>query len=288
MGHVQRKPAWLKATIPGGQGYSTVAQILRDERLPTVCREARCPNIGECYNSGTATFLLLGDTCTRNCRYCAINNGKPTPADPDEPQRVARAVVRLQLQYAVLTSVTRDDLADGGASHFAATVTEIMFRSPETRVEVLIPDFAPRSIENLQILMERTPFVINHNIETAASLFPSLRPAGSYSTSLTILAEVSSKGMRAKSGLMIGLGEDMEDIHRTIDDLANAGVSILTVGQYLQSSKTNVPVARYYHPDEFVAIADHAREAGIPTVFSAPNVRSSYHAADAAGMDTNE
>ena len=244
--------------------------------------EAHCPNVGECMGCGTATFLILGDTCTRNCRYCSVTQGVPIPQDMDEPMRVGDAVATLGLTYAVITSVTRDDLPDGGAGHFAETVRAIRECAPSARVELLIPDFLHAAPGSLGAVFSAAPDVINHNIEVARPLFPKLRPQGDYRRSLAVLREVSAAGFPAKSGLMIGFGETTDDITRTLEDLRAAGVAILTVGQYLQSKKDGFPVAYYYHPNEFEEIGETARRMGFSSVQSAPLVRSSYRAGEDA------
>lgn len=238
--------------------------------------------MGECMGCGTATFLILGDTCTRNCRYCSVAQGTPRPLDLDEPMRVGGAVGTLGLAYAVITSVTRDDLIDGGAGHFAETVRAVRECAPSARIELLIPDFLHAAPNSLERIFSAAPDVINHNIEVAKPLFKGLRPKGDYSHSLNLLREVSGAGFPAKSGLMIGFGESTEDITRTLEDLRTAGVSILTVGQYLQSKRDGFPVARYYHPDEFEEIGEAAKGMGFLAVRSGPLVRSSYRAGEYA------
>lgn len=275
-----RKPPWVRFSIPGGKDYLRVRQALGEGGLHSVCAEAGCPNIGECFNSGTATFLILGDTCTRNCRYCAVNSGKPGPVDENEPVKLARAVEKLGLTYTVITSVTRDDLPDGGAGIYCRTIAAVRERGPGCRIEVLIPDFMPRWRENLQLVLDAAPDVVNHNIEVAGELYEKLRPGGDYTVSLSILREISRAGLPAKSGLMIGFGETMDDIYATLDDLVQAGCSLLTVGQYLQSSREGWPVEKYYHPDEFEEIRRRALKMGFKKVMAGPLVRSSYHAGE--------
>ena len=231
---------------------------------------------------GTATFLILGDTCTRHCRYCSVAQGAPRPPENDEPHRVGQAVKTLGLEYTVVTSVTRDDLADGGAGHFAETVKAVRTFAPKSRVELLIPDFLHASPDSLNCVFSAAPDVINHNIEVAGGLFERLRPDGDRGRSLEVLREIADAGFPAKSGLMIGFGETTDDIIRTLEDLRTAGVTILTVGQYLQSKKNGFPVARYYHPEEFEEIGDIARKMGFGSVRSGPLVRSSYRAAEDA------
>jgi len=278
-----RIPRWISLKIPGGADYVRVKGVIERESLHTVCLEARCPNIGDCFSCGTATFLIMGDVCTRNCRYCAVRHGSPAPVDPDEPRRVARAVAELGLEYAVVTSVTRDDLPDGGAALFAGTVSAIRELSPSCRVEVLLPDFRADMENSLSRVIGAGPHVINHNIETVGPLFPVLRPQGDYALSLRLLARAASSGIPVKSGIMAGLGESMDDIRATMDDLRRAGCSILTVGQYLRSRRENHPVAKYYTPEEFNSIGAIAENLGFTSVLAGPMVRSSYHAGELSG-----
>jgi lipoic acid synthetase len=252
--------------------------MLKAGRLHTICQSARCPNVGECWSRRTATFLILGDTCTRNCGFCAVAKGTPGPPDPGEPDRVAGAVVSLGLAYAVLTSVTRDDLPDGGAAHFAAVIRALRAASPATRVEALIPDFAGDTAA-LETVLAARPEVLNHNLETTESLYPAIRRAReNYRRSLGVLAEAKTRGALTKSGLMIGLGESEADILRTFDDLRRAGCDLLTVGQYLRPTAAHRPVSRYYTPEEFDGLAAAARRAGFREVVAGPLVRSSYKA----------
>lgn len=273
-----RIPRWLSLKIPGGSDYVRVKGVIEREKLHTVCMEARCPNVGDCFSAGTATFLIMGDVCTRNCRYCAVRSGTPGPADPTEPGRVARAVSKLGLRYAVITSVTRDDISDGGAALFAETVRTIKELVPDCRVEVLVPDFGPSMEVSIERVIKAGPDVINHNIETVGPLFPSLRPRGDYRLSLRLLARVATSGVPAKSGLMLGLGESMDQIRATLEDLRRAGCSILTAGQYLRSRRENHPVERFYTPDEFERVRELAESMGFERVLAGPMVRSSYHA----------
>ncbi len=283
-----RKPAWFRVPPPWGRVFSKVDRLLQDESLNTVCRSALCPNIGECFNQATATFLLLGDTCTRNCPYCNIDFGKPpAPPDPEEPRRIARAVSVLKLRHAVLTSVARDDLPDGGAAHFARTIEAIHSKCPGTDVEVLIPDFRG-SLESLQIVLDAGPRVLNHNVETVPSLYRKIRPSGDYGRSLELLSrarQMAPDGL-TKSGLMVGLGESLEEIDQVMTDLRESGCDVITIGQYLQPPRGPVPVARYYHPEEFVSLGRRARELGFRQVESGPLVRSSYHAANHVPADS--
>ena len=273
-----QKPAWLKVRLPSHGDFFRVAEILKAGRLHTICQSARCPNIGECWERRTATFLILGDICTRDCGFCAVAKGAPAALDPEEPARVAEAVASLGLAHAVVTSVTRDDLPDGGAAHFAAVIRAVRAKSPATRVEALIPDFGgdPAALETV---LAARPDVLNHNLETTESLYPAIRrPRENYPRSLGVLAAAKARGALTKSGLMIGLGESEADILRTFADLRQAGCDLLTVGQYLQPTAAHPPVARYYTPEEFETLAGAARRAGFLEVVSGPLVRSSYEA----------
>lgn len=272
-----RLPPWLKVPLPGGPRYRGVHSLIERHRLHTVCQEARCPNMGQCFEEGTATFLILGDVCTRRCRFCAITSGRPFPSDPEEPRQVAEAVRTLGLRYAVVTSVTRDDLPDGGAAHFAATVTEIMKLSPHCLVEVLIPDFEGSEVALRQVVAAG-PRVLNHNVETVPSLYPLVRPGGDYGRSLELLHRAKKRGATTKSGMMLGLGEGVAEVHRVMDDLRQVGCDLLTLGQYLRPSREHLPVARFYSPEEFDALAEEARALGFSGVEAGPLVRSSYHA----------
>jgi lipoyl synthase len=273
-----QKPAWLKVRLPSHGDFFRVAEILKAGRLHTICQSARCPNIGECWERRTATFLILGDTCTRNCGFCAVTQGTPQPPDPDEPARVAQAVASLGLAHAVITSVTRDDLPDGGAAHFAAVIGAIRAGSANTRIEALIPDFGGDGAA-LDTVLEARPDVLNHNLETTESLYPAIRrPRENYRRSLGVLAAAKARGALTKSGLMIGLGESEAGILQTFADLRRAGCDLLTVGQYLQPTAAHPPVAKYWTPAEFEALAAAARRAGFREVVSGPLVRSSYEA----------
>jgi lipoic acid synthetase len=273
------KPPWLKRRIPSGPTYQEVQRLLRDTSLHTVCREACCPNLGECYSRGTATFLILGDRCTRSCRFCAVSHGVPLPPDPNEPTRVAEAVEKLGLRYVVITSVTRDDLPDGGAHVFSETIRMIRSKTPGARVEVLIPDFQG-DWEALKTVLEARPDVLNHNIETVPRLYPTVRPAAVYHRSMELLTRVRSldASIPAKSGFMLGLGEMSEEVRQVMRDLLDAGCRILTLGQYLQPSKNHLPVERFIPPEEFAGWKQIALAMGFAEVASGPFVRSSYHA----------
>ncbi len=274
----QRKPSWLRVTGFSGRGYEQVNRLLRHYGLNTVCHAANCPNRGECFNRGTATFLIMGPKCTRNCRFCDIEPGRPAPLDPTEPQRVASASKELNLRHVVVTSVTRDDLPDGGVRHFAATVAALRQELPEASVEILTPDF--RGVpEAVDIVVAARPDVFNHNVETVPRLYPTVRPGADYRRSLDLLRAVGDRSdIVTKSGLMVGVGETRDELLPVFKDLADAGVRVLTIGQYLAPSKEHLPVVRYWHPDEFSDLKRAAEAAGIATVVSAPLVRSSYKA----------
>ncbi len=277
------KPEWLKVRAPGSERYLELKGLLKGLQLNTVCEDAHCPNIGECWHHGTATFMILGDVCTRACPYCAVAHGKPAGLDTGEPARVAEAIDRMQLAYAVITSVDRDDLADGGASIFAETIRQTRARRPACRIEVLIPDFQGNG-SALQTVLDAAPDVLNHNVETVPRLYRTARPGGRYSRTLELFerARAWSSTIPTKSGLMVGLGEEREEILQVFDDLRATGVSILTIGQYLRPSEKHVPMARYYTPEEFRDLKARALEKGFVHVESAPLVRSSYHAHEQA------
>jgi len=273
------KPSWLKRRLPSGPEYEQMRQLLRRRELHTVCQEAHCPNQFECYAKGTATFMILGDRCSRNCRFCAVRHEPPGPLDPGEPERVVEAVERLGLRYAVITSVTRDDLPDGGAAVFAATIRAIRRRCPTVLVEVLIPDLQGDR-QALATILAADPRVLNHNVETVPRLYPRVRPQARYARSLEVLAAV--KRMRpemiCKSGLMLGLGETGDELRQVWRDLVRAGCDILTMGQYLQPAAANLPVARFLPPHEFAQLQDEALACGFAGVAAGPFVRSSYEA----------
>lgn len=276
-----RKPVWLRTRLPSDPTYQKVRSLLHDGVLHTVCQEARCPNQWECFSRKTATFLILGDRCTRRCRFCAVQHGPETPPDPTEPERVAAAAARLGLRYLVVTSVTRDDLADGGAGAFAEIIRAIRGKIPQARVEVLIPDFQG-SREALQTVLEAGPDVLNHNVETAARLYDKVRPGARYDRSLELLrrSRQMAPTIVTKSGMMLGLGETDREIEETLRDLVRAGCRMLTLGQYLQPSAEHLPVARFLTPEEFEQWRVKALKMGFSEVASSPLVRSSYHAAD--------
>jgi lipoic acid synthetase len=274
-----RKPGWLKVKAPGGPEYAHLKGMMRELGLHTVCEEARCPNIGECWEHKAATFMILGDVCTRNCAYCAVSHGTPTAFDPLEPARLAEAVERMGLAHVVITSVDRDDLPNGGAEAFAGCVTEIRRRLPDTSVEVLIPDFKG-SERALRIVMESRPAILNHNLETAERLYRLARPGGRYDRALELLASARrmDSGALTKSGLILGMGEEWDEIITCLRDLRRSGVNIVTLGQYLRPSERHLPVARYYTTDEFLELREIGLEMGFTHVQSSPLTRSSYHA----------
>ncbi len=275
----ERKPAWLKVRAPGGPTYMRLKALMREWNLHTVCEEARCPNIGECWEERTATFMILGDICTRSCGYCAVTHGKPVWEDREEPERVGRAVAILGLDHVVVTSVNRDDLADGGAAHFAATIRAIRRAAPGCQVEVLIPDFRG-SAEALELVIAARPEILNHNIETVPRLYKRARPGGSYERALGLFARARSMApsLLTKSGMILGLGETTDEILQTMRDLRAVDVNILTLGQYLRPSPRHLPIDRFYHPDEFAELAREGRRMGFAHVEAGPLVRSSYHA----------
>lgn len=274
-----QKPQWLKKRLPSGPDFENVKVLINKSRLHTVCQEAKCPNIWECFSKHTATFLILGERCTRNCRFCAVTHGPLTPPDPKEPARVAKAAQAMSLQYVVVTSVTRDDLPDGGAGLLAHTIREIRNRMPHTKVEVLIPDFQGNA-QALETVLKAHPDVLNHNIETVPRLYSTVRPEAIYARSLELLKRVhiSNATIPTKSGLMLGLGETSDEIHQTLEDLLEAGCRILTLGQYLQPTHKHLPVTRFVTPDEFNHWQKIAYGLGFSEVASGPFVRSSYQA----------
>jgi lipoic acid synthetase len=275
----QPKPAWLKVKAPGSGNYQRLKTLMRTLNLHTVCEEANCPNIGECWSYGTATFMILGDTCTRSCGYCNVLHGAPKAPDPHEPANVASAIHAMELDYVVITSVDRDDLPDGGASHFAQTIGETRARHPRCRVEVLIPDFKGDE-QALRTVLDAKPDVLNHNIETVPRLYRTARPGGRYERALQLLDRSRRYASRipTKSGLMVGLGEEFDEVVATLRDLREAGCQIVTIGQYLRPSLANLPMARYYTPEEFAELKQVGVDLGFGHVESGPLVRSSYHA----------
>jgi lipoyl synthase len=287
-----RKPAWLKVRAPGSPNYMRLRGLMRSLNLHSVCEEAHCPNIGECWEDATATFMILGDVCTRNCGYCAIAHGTPVWEDREEPERIGRAVAELGLEYVVITSVNRDDLADGGAAHWAATIRAVHAHAPACRLEVLIPDFLGRRA-SLETVIAAAPAILNHNTETVPRLYGVARHGGRYERVLELFrhARRVAPALPLKSGIILGLGEERDELVATLRDLVAVGVSILTLGQYLRPSAQHLPVARYYHPDEFAELAEVGRALGFAHVESGPLVRSSYHArrqaeaSDVAGVE---
>ena len=275
----QPKPRWLKKRLPTGPEYEKIKELVGRDRLHTVCQEAKCPNMWECFSQQTATFLIMGSRCTRDCRFCSVAQGPVAPPDPAEPERVAAAARQMGLGYVVITSVTRDDLVDGGAAFFAETIEAVHRRIPAAKVEVLVPDFQGRA-EALQAVLDARPDVLNHNIETVPRLYATVRPQASYRRSLQLLSRVKeyAPGLPIKSGLMLGLGESSEEVRATLKDLIDAGCRILTMGQYLQPSKAHLPVERFVPPEEFEKWRQVAIEIGFSEVASGPFVRSSYHA----------
>ncbi len=278
-----RKPSWLRMKRQGGAGYNDLKKLLRSSHLSTVCESAACPNRGECFSSGTATFLLMGEVCTRHCTFCNIPGGRAGALDPDEPRRVAVAVREMDLRFAVCTSVNRDDLPDGGAAHFAATIREIRALSPGCGVEVLVPDFMGDEAA-LALVLNEYPEVFNHNLETVPRLYPALRTDADYGRSLAVLrtardwSDAHGGAVGIKSGIMLGVGETGDEVVRLMGDAVAHGVQILTVGQYLQPSRRHHPVRRYVEPEEFERLAAAGRELGLDWVEAGPLVRSSYHA----------
>jgi len=282
------RPEWLKVRFPMGGNYGRLQELMRGQELHTVCEEARCPNIGDCWNRGTATFMILGDTCTRSCGFCAVKTGRPGTVDHGEPARVGMAVQRLGLRHAVITSVNRDELEDGGAGIFAETIRWVRRLSPGTTIEVLIPDFKGDR-KALATVMAAQPEILNHNTESVPRLYRRVRPQANYERSLEVLraAKEMDDGALTKSGLMAGLGETKDEMLAVFRDLAANGVDILTVGQYLQPTHDHLPVERYWHPDEFAELKEAALAMGFRHVEAGPLVRSSYHAEEQAGHDAN-
>lgn len=276
---MERKPAWLKVPAPGGPNYLALKQLMRDLRLHTVCEEAHCPNIGECWEHRAATFMILGDVCTRNCAYCAVAHGTPAPLDLGEPARLADAVQQMALRHVVITSVDRDDLPNGGAESFAAAIGEIRRRTPDTSIEVLIPDFKGNA-QALGIVVDARPDILNHNLETIERLYRLARPGGRYPRALELLrrAKTMDPDMLTKSGIICGLGEDWDELLVAMRDLRAQDVDILTLGQYLRPSSQHLPIARYYTPEEFAELRRLGLEMGYRHVEAGPLVRSSYHA----------
>ena len=277
----KRRPGWIRVRAPSGENYEDLQQLMRSKALHTVCEEAGCPNMGECWGSGTATFLMLGDVCTRTCGFCDVKHGRPSTLDWEEPERVAQAVMKMGLKHAVITSVNRDERRDGGAPIFAMVIRRIRQLLPGCSVEVLVPDFKG-SLEALRIVMAARPEILNHNVETVPRLFKHVQPQDRYVWSGAILSNAKSidPDVLTKSGIMVGLGETFEEVQATLRDLRAWGVDIITIGQYLQPSRKHLPIKRYYTPDEFETLKTYGLELGFQWVESAPLVRSSYHAGE--------
>lgn len=275
-GHV-RKPDWLKIRLRGNEQFTRTKSIVENHCLHTICTSGKCPNMGECWSRGTATFMIAGDICTRSCRFCNTLTGKPLPLDPKEPENVAESIRLMQLKHAVITSVDRDDLSDFGAQHWADTIRKIKEVNPDTTVEVLIPDFQGH-LELVDKVIEVAPEIISHNMETVRRISPEVRSAAKYEISLSVLKHIADRGIVAKTGIMVGLGETIEEVHELMDDVKAVGVSVLTIGQYLQPSRKNIPVKEYITPEQFEIYKTVAIEKGFKHVESAPLVRSSYHA----------
>ena len=286
-GPALRKPEWIRVRAGGGERFAEVKRILREAKLHTVCEEASCPNIGECFGHGTATFMIMGDLCTRRCPFCDVAHGRPQPLDPDEPRHLAETIAAMKLSYVVITSVDRDDLRDGGAGHFVECIRAVRALSPATRIEILTPDFRGRADRALAILGQAPPDVMNHNLETVPRLYREARPGSDYAFSLALLRDFKAAhpDVPTKSGLMVGLGETNEEILAVMRDLRAHSVEMLTLGQYLQPSRHHLPVARYAHPDEFRMFEAEAARMGFANAACGPMVRSSYHAdRQAAGV----
>ncbi len=275
-----RKPDWIRVKIPASPAVSDLKKLLRENNLVTVCEEAACPNLPECFTHGTATFMIMGDKCTRRCSFCDVAHGKPDPLDQNEPIHLASTIAKMGLKYVVITSVDRDDLRDGGAGHFTSCITEIRKRNPTIKIEILVPDYRGRMDVALAITGDSLPDVFNHNIETVPRLYKQARPGSDYAHSLKLLQEFKQRypNIPTKSGIMLGLGENNEEIEQTLKDLRAHDVDMITLGQYLQPSRYHMPVARYVTPDEFKRFADIAKELGFKNIASGPLVRSSYHA----------
>jgi lipoic acid synthetase len=280
----RRKPSWIRAKAQAHPRVREIKRILREHNLHSVCEEAACPNLGECFSKGTATFMILGDICTRRCRFCDVATGRPDRPDPEEPRQLAETVAALGLDYVVITSVDRDDLRDRGAGQFVECIREIRARTPGTRIEILVPDFRNRIEAALDRLDEAPPDVFNHNVETVPRLYKPVRPAADYQGSLDLLAAFGERhpDIPTKSGLMVGLGENIGEVEQVMRDLRTHGCNMLTIGQYLQPSAAHLPVARYVHPDEFDRLARVGDDMGFAHVASGPMVRSSYHADEQA------
>lgn len=272
-----KKPDWLKIRLRGNEQFTQTKRIVESHCLHTICTSGKCPNMGECWSRGTATFMIGGEICTRSCRFCNTLTGKPLPLNPKEPENVAESVRLMNLKHAVVTSVDRDDLPDLGSSHWAATIRKIKEVNPATTLEVLIPDFQGR-LDLVDMVIDAQPEIISHNMETVSRISPTVRSAAKYEVSLSVLERIASRGVTAKTGIMVGLGETEEEVLELMDDVLKCGVSVLTIGQYLQPSRKNIPVVEYIHPQQFEKYKTIGLEKGFKCVESAPLVRSSYHA----------
>ncbi len=277
---ILRKPDWIRVRIPASTEVSRIKGILRQRKLASVCEEASCPNLGECFSHGTATFMIMGEICTRRCPFCDVSHGKPNPLDVDEPRHLAEAVAEMKLKYVVVTSVDRDDLIDSGAGHFAECIHQMRVHNPDTTIEVLVPDFRGRMEIALETLTNEPPDVFNHNLETVPRLYRKARPGADYEWSLNLLKryKAANPNVRTKSGLMLGLGEEIEEVKAELRDMREHDIDMLTLGQYLQPSRDHLKVERFVHPDEFAMLKQYAEEIGFAQVASGPLVRSSYHA----------
>jgi lipoyl synthase len=273
----RKKPDWLKIQLPKGENYKAIQQIVEQHGLHTICTSGKCPNMGECWSLGTATFMIAGDICTRSCKFCNTKTGKPLPLDVNEPIKIARSIKLMNLKHAVVTSVDRDDLDDLGATHWAQTIESIKKINPDTTIEVLIPDFQGKNLLIDKVIQQK-PEIISHNLETVRRLTPLVRSAAKYDVSLSVLNHIATNGVRAKSGIMLGLGETRDEIIETMDNLVENSTYILTLGQYLQPTLQHLPVERYVHPDEFDELKEIGLSRGFKIVESGPLVRSSYHA----------
>ena len=281
MKQIERKPSWLKIKLPTGEGYTRVSRVVKEHGLHTICSSGMCPNIGECWGNGTATFMILGEICSRACRFCATASGKPLPPNDAEPAKVAESVKLMRLRHCVITSVTRDDLPDEGAQHWHDTITEVRRQNPNTKVEVLIPDFNGNT-QLLDVVLKANPDIVAHNLETVERLTPSVRSRATYQKSLSVIAHIAKNGYLAKSGIMVGLGETQQEVEKALSDLAAVGCRAVTIGQYLQPRGNNLPVVEYVTPEVFDIFKAKARELGFKFVESGPLVRSSYHAEESA------
>ena len=273
----ERRPDWLRVKLPTGESYRKVREIVSEHKLHTICQSGNCPNMGECWGAGTATFMILGNVCTRSCGFCSVATGRPEAVDPFEPARVARSVELMRVKHCVITSVDRDDLKDGGSDIWAKTIRAIRRRSPGTTMETLIPDFQGKW-ENLALVLEAAPEILSHNLETVRRLTKQVRIQAKYDRSLEVLMRSKRAGLRTKSGIMLGLGESEQEVEESMDDLRSVGVDILTLGQYLQPTKAHLPVAEFIHPDRFARFKEVGMDKGFRYVESGPLVRSSYHA----------